>query len=812
MKYGLVILLLCSVVFNSEAQDATISGRVTDGAIGTGLEKSDVFIEGTSNAAQTNGRGEYKITGLKPGRYVLVAYFFGMQTKQVNVEVFSGNHEINFELYRLHQELQQVEVSDARLSNNGIDRLRSVEGTAIYEAKKSEVIVLNDLAANLSTNNARQIYAKVPGLNIWESDGAGLQLGIGARGLDPNRTSNFNVRQNGYDISADALGYPESYYTPPTEAIERIEVVRGAASLQYGTQFGGLLNFVMRKGPRDKTIELTSRQSIGSFGLFNTFNSIGGTKGKVSYYGFFQHKQGDGWRPNAAFDLNMGYGAVTYTPSDKSSFTAEFTRMYYLAKQSGGLTDVRFEEDPMQSIRSRNWFGVDWNLMAFSFDHKFSSQWKLNSRTFALIGGRDALGNLGRIDRADDDSNVERDLFVDDFQNIGNETRVMHRYNLMGNTSVMLAGVRYYRGFTHRRQGLGPDGDKADFRFLNPASLEGSDYDFPGNNLSVFGENIFNLTEKFSITPGLRFERIQTKAAGYYRDKVLRPNPETGIAEDSTFKVSEHKNKIRSFVIAGVGLSYKSTDNLEIYANFSQNYRAINFNDIRVVNPNLVVDPDIEDEKGYNMDIGWRGGKDGFFNFDVSVFYLRYRGRIGSILKVDTTNYRIYRYRTNVADSRHLGIEAFGQLDILKALSAVNTPNALIIFGNIAFIEAHYVQASEESISGNKVELVPNYNAKAGLTFQRGKFQTTIQGAFTSQQFSDASNAPSTPSAVEGIIPAYHVMDLSAKYTYRFLTLEAGVNNLTDEMYFTRRASGYPGPGILPSDGRSFYLTLQVKI
>ena len=111
----------------------------------------------------------------------------------------------------------------------------------IYEGKKSEVIIPEQLVANLATNNARQVYARVAGLNIWENEGAGLQLSIGGRGLDPNRSSNFNVRQNGHDISADALGYPESYYTPPSEAVGKIQVVREAASLQYGTQVGGCL-------------------------------------------------------------------------------------------------------------------------------------------------------------------------------------------------------------------------------------------------------------------------------------------------------------------------------------------------------------------------------------------------------------------------------------------------------------------------------------------------------------------------------------------------------------------------------------------
>lgn len=69
---------------------------------------------------------------------------------------------------------------------------------------------------------------------------------------------------------------------------------------------------------------------------------------------------------------------------------------------------------------------------------------------------------------------------------------------------------------------------------------------------------------------------------------------------------------------------------------------------------------------------------------------------------------------------------------------------------------------------------------------------------------------PST--AVEGIIPTYNVLDISIAYTYKMLTVEGSINNVLNEKYFTRRAEAYPGPGILPSDIRSFYLTLQVKL
>ncbi|MEY3415979.1 MAG: hypothetical protein RL060_90, partial [Bacteroidota bacterium] len=61
-------------------------------------------------------------------------------------------------------------------------------------------------------------------------------------------------------------------------------------------------------------------------------------------------------------------------------------------------------------------------------------------------------------------------------------------------------------------------------------------------------------------------------------------------------------------------------------------------------------------------------------------------------------------------------------------------------------------------------------------------------------------------------IPEYEILDFSMSYEYKIFKLEGSINNVTNSMYFTRRATGYPGPGILPSDGRSFYVTLQVKI
>jgi Fe(3+) dicitrate transport protein len=80
------------------------------------------------------------------------------------------------------------------------------------------------------------------------------------------------------------------------------------------------------------------------------------------------------------------------------------------------------------------------------------------------------------------------------------------------------------------------------------------------------------------------------------------------------------------------------------------------------------------------------------------------------------------------------------------------------------------------------------------------------------EHFSDATNAVRTSTAVEGIIPSYQIIDLSLKYGYKIFQIEGSLNNLLNEYYFTRRAEAYPGPGIIPSDGRGIYITFQVKI
>jgi Fe(3+) dicitrate transport protein len=707
--------------------------------------------------------------------------------------------------------LQEVNIEGLLKEEKGMGRLRSVEKFGIYSGRKSEVVQVQNLNANLATNNPRQVFGRVAGLNIWESDGAGLQLGIGGRGLSPNRTANFNVRQNGYDISADALGYPESYYTPPMEALDKIEVVRGAASLQYGTQFGGLVNFRFQKPVDHKPIEVLSRQSVGSWGFLNSFTRVSGSlaKGSFKYFAFGQFKRGDGYRPNASFQFGNGYVGLEWTPKQGWLVEADWTRMGYLSQQPGGLTDKNFADNPRQSFRSRNWFDVDWNLASLSLTRRFSSRTQLNIRNFGLVAYRRSLGNLERINVVD--FGLNRTLIDGRFTNFGSETRLLHRYEIprLGD-QTLLVGARLYSGLTTARQGDATSGSGPDFQFSGQKPNL-SDYRFPSQNLALFGEQIVHLGKAWEITPGIRWEYIQTQARGSYNLRTLDAAGNV-IAELSR---AERTTRNRSFFLVGLGLAWKADSVWDMYGNFSQNYRAINFSDLRIENPNLVVDTSLRDERGFTADLGFRGKKEGFFTLEATVFYLRYSGKIGQVLRSDRAPlYNDYRFRTNVADARNLGLELFGEVNVNRFFQSHPAERAwkTSLFINMAWVDARYVQTKDPSIRNKKVEMVPPYMLRSGIQLRKDGFSFGYQASFVGAHFSDATNATRTATAVEGLIPAYSVSDVSMGFAYRRYKIEGSINNALNSAYFTRRAESYPGPGIIPSDGRSFFLTLAVKI
>ena len=803
-----VFEILIILSFNSLLSQENLTGVIISESTNLPLENVTIFNSETNEISYSDSEGKFiisinnidsEINFFLEG-YSLLSEIFGPQVLESN--------NVTIRLAPRIEELNEVVVRANLKKIFQIKRFQDIEGTRIYAGKKNEVILIDVSMANLASNNARQIYNQIPGLNIYQNDDAGLQLNIGGRGLNPNRTANFNTRQNNYDISADALGYPESYYTPPPEGLEEIQILRGAASLQYGTQFGGLINFKIKKPKPEDKFELITRNTAGSNNLFTNFTSISSSNEKSSYYGYVNYKNGDGFRPNSEFESINTFQNFNYNLNEKSKITGEITYMEYLAHQAGGLSDFMFANDPFQSNRERNWFEIKWFLYNLKYLLKISEDSSFSFNFFGLDAQRNSLGfRTNRVDQID--FGEERDLIKGDFKNFGFESRYLTSFNFLNKKSYLLLGAKYYNSFSQSVQGPGSSSKDADFNFdyINfPNYVNQSEYSYPNNNLAIFGENIFYVNESLSITPGFRFENINTSLDGYYRKINLDAAGNTIYNE----RFDESDTKKRKFLLIGLGLSYKKRG-LELYTNISQNFRSVTFADISIINPAYAINPNIDDEKGFTFDIGFRGNYKKMISFDSSIFALIYRDRIGFIQKVFRDG-NVKSERGNVGNAQITGVESLFDFDINEILFK-NEDVDFNVFLNYSYIESKYLKSNEVGITGKEVEFVPKNNFKTGLKFGYKDFAINFQYSYLSSQFTDSSNAISgNLSGVIGQIPSYEITDLSMSYKLRNIKFEAGVNNLFDEIYFTRRATGYPGPGIIPSPPRNSYITLEIKL
>jgi Fe(3+) dicitrate transport protein len=817
-----VFSLLFLFGFIAQAQQYTLSGNVVSSETGDPVRNAEIWNKTTGNLVLADDNGEFEISSLEAGKYKLAVFSYEYEIIEREITI-NQDTTVNFRLAPLAESLNEVMLTTRREQLFALRKLRKVEGTSIYAGKKSEVVVMDKVMANTAANNARQIYSQVVGLNIYDNGDAGLQLNIGGRGLDPNRTQNFNTRQNGYDISADVLGYPESYYTPPPEALKEIQVVRGAASLQYGTQFGGLINFKFKE-PSEKKIAFLTRQSVGSYNLFTSFNSLSGTLGDFSYYTYYNFKTGDGFRPNSEYGSHNAFAHLGWEISDNTKISFEYTFLDYLAQQPGGLTDEQFYENPDFSNRERNWFDVNWNLFAVKLQHKFSEKTDFSLNVFGLDASRKAVGFRENRVSQPDDLTAPRELLVDNFSNWGAEARYLTRYNLFGEESVILLGSKYYKSDNSQQQGPGSTTSEPDFEFATttyPNYPRQSSFEFPNENLAFFGENIFTITNNFSVTPGIRFEYINTAASGTYKNIIL------DLAGNPLLNETKEDNREfeRSFVLLGVGSSYNLNGTNELYANFSQNYRSVTFNDIRVVNPVFQVDPNINDEEGFTSDLGIRGRLAKIVSYDASVFALKYNDRVGEILRPEVRENasgdlaetgRIIRFRGNIGDAFIYGLETFGEWNIKNSFFQQANNFRLSTFVNAAFTKSEYTKSEATNVEGNEVEFIPKVNLKTGINFGFKNFLGALQYTYLSKQYTDATNAPQdvddNQRGIEGVIPSYGIVDLSTSYSFGKFKIEAGINNLLNNFYFTRRATGYPGPGIIPAQPVTWYTTLQFKL
>ena len=695
------------------------------------------------------------------------------------------------------QNLKQITVTGQKFDNG---KMPDIQGTYIFSGKKTEVISLQEANANIVEKTPRQIFAKIPGVFVYDMDGTGNQTNISTRGLDPHRGWEFNIRKNGIIVNSDVYGYPASHFSMPLEAVERIELVRGTGSLQYGAQFGGMLNYVTKQGDTTKKLSIESINSMGSYGLLSTFNAVGGKIGKFEYYAYASKRLSEGYRQNSKSDYDGQFLMLKYQITEGVSLKAELARSNYLYQIPGPLTDSMFNANPRQATRSRNYFSPEIYVPSVSFDWKLGGKTQISFVTSAVLGRRrsiqfDKPANV--VDKIDPITltYANRQVDIDHFNSYTSELRLLQHYSIGKTQSTLAAGIQVFNNDLHRQQvGKGSTGSDFD---LTITGNWGRDLHFKTQNLAIFAENKFDISKKWSINAGIRFETGTSKMSGTinYLDAQKIPN------------TINHQ-----FPLLGLSSNYHLNETQHIYVGFSQAYRPVIFKDIIPQSVYEKADPNLKDAYGYNLEMGYKGSFSDF-RWDFTLFRLQYNNRLGSLSLVENGNYLLYR--TNIGNAATQGIEAFGEYSF-KITEGVRCN----VFSSTAYFDGRYQDAQvkvgneNRSVKGNQIESVPDMISRNGVSFKFKKLSVSTLFSYTSKTYADALNTeiPSANGAV-GLVPAYTLLDINATYrVYENVTMRLSINNLTDKKYFTKRPTFYPGPGIWSSDGRSMNVTMAIKL
>ncbi len=653
--------------------------------------------------------------------------------------------------------------------------LPAVENGRIFSGKRATVIDL-DALPKVQANNYRQALAMTPGLLFSEETTPLVSLGY--RGIgEPHRMQFLQVLKDGIPIHADPFGYPEAYYTPPLDVVDRIEFIRGGGGLMYGSQPAGVLNYVTHMPPRDRVASFRTQSIFGTDNLYSNYTSFSGTAGKTGYYGYYNHRQSDGFREyNSDYKLDGGLIKLMHEFSQNTRLVLALDLYEAENGEPGGLSQKDAAETPAKSTRQHDRLAIRRYAASADLQHTVQPGTELSVKTWAayydrlsfrqkldpVLQGKDVFGVAPLADR----NAIERQ----EFYSLGFEPRFKHDWDGLGGSHTLAGGFQVY-GMESPRQER--EGQKKDAR----TGILQRDIDRSVFYWSAFAENKFTWGN-LSVTPGFRMERIQ--------QEVQRKSVNGSLATEV--------DKTDYQPLFGLGVAYDLPRENQVYANVSQSYRATIFTESIVASPGLTAtnsDPCL----GWNYELGFRGRPTPWLTYDTSVFLIDLDNRFGVA----------HDQLTSVGRSINYGWDAALQLDLI-GLAAESAGEdwgsrfgSLNLYSSLTLLEARLYGGPN---NGGSPQYAPAHMLRTGLVYGFKKWKVSFLGTFMGAHSARDDADPRFR------IPAYQTWDLTAELPVGdHVTLMAGINNLFDEEYHARvRADG-----IDPAYGRNLYLGASLQ-
>ncbi|MCA1634220.1 MAG: TonB-dependent receptor, partial [Acidobacteria bacterium] len=631
--------------------------------------------------------------------------------------------------------------------------------------------------------------------------GFGLRPNIGIRGLNPTRSTKVLLLEDGIPLTYAPYGDNASYYHPPIDRFETVEILKGSGQILYGPQtVGGVINFITRNPPLKPAGSLTLVG--GNRDYFNGHLGYGGTWGNTGLLFDYTRKQGEGARENLRSGLNDFNFKSVSTFGTRHALTLKFN---YYGEDSNitysGLTEAEFRANPRGNVFRNDYFYGDRFGASATHAFVFSPQAVLTTNVYGSFFKRhwwrqssnsnERPNRLRTLSGGDPDCTGMADLNTTcgnqgrlrQYHFFGVEPRLHVNHKLFGVRSVADFGFRAHFETQQRRQENGDLPTSRSGVLVEHNERLNQAYSGFAQNRFIFGD--------LTITPGVRVEHIE-----YQRTNRLA-NGGAGVSGRTDL----------TQVIPGLGVSYSPSAKLTVFAGAHRGFAPPRTED--VINNNTGGVVELEPELSWNYELGVRSAPLDGVRVEATLFRMDYSNQIIPASLAGGVGAAL----TNGGETLHQGFELTGRLDTGAIFKSRHNFYARAAYTSLPVAEFRGLRRSSIDsttiITGRRLPYAPEHllTATFGYSHPRG-LDTSMEAVHVSSQFGDDLNtiAP-TVNGQRGLIQSYTIWNAAANYTVERLhtTFFFTVKNVFDQLYIADRSRGIlPGQPRLLQSGLKF--------
>jgi Fe(3+) dicitrate transport protein len=640
--------------------------------------------------------------------------------------------------------------------------------------------------ASLKNNKpitGNEMFKKVTGLNVVDEEGVGLRANIGIRGLDPDRSRNVLMMEDGIPIALAPYGEPEMYYTPAIDRMKSVEVLKGSGSILYGPQtVGGVINYITNDPPLSSTFSISLRAGDG--GYLNGQASYGTTIDNVGFQFGFLHKQANKLGVTR-FDINDLTAKIRFQIGENSR--VGFKLAYYDEISNStyvGLTQSMYDNEEYDTIIAPDdeldvrrysaslthdyFFSVNAFLRTTVYGYTTTRNWlrqdfsrtPTSNMTGVVFGDTTVPG--GAIYMRNSTANRNRQ-----FEVAGVEPRFTYNYSIGSLKNELESGLRFHyeRAFEQRIDGQSADAKSGDLR---------EDEIRTGYAESIFAQNRIFISSNFTVIPGIRLENFH-----FGRDIFRIAYKDTSITNNDDLFTP----------IPGIGFNYNFNDDYSIFAGVHRGYAPPRIKDAITSSGEAL---NLDAELSWNYEAGIRASFAPPIYFELTGFLMDFSNQV---IPVSVSSGGSGTGLVNGGETLHIGAETGIRFDIHRLLrtSYIISLSAYSTYAKSTYSSDRFITVGSETINvkDNKLPYAPEFTFTGILDFNTPfGLGINFSATYVGEQFTDELNTiKSSPGGETGLMPSFITADLTASYLLSGLnsSIYFSVKNLMDERYIASR-------------------------